>query len=45
MQMLMRENELLMPASVIASPNTLPWTGDKQLAEAASQFRVEHKPQ
>ncbi len=37
-------NDLLILASVIASPDTLLWTNDKRLAEIAQQFSVNYSP-
>ena len=38
-------NDLLILASVIATPGTLLWTGDKRLANTASRFNVSYDPQ
>lgn len=37
-------NDLLILASVIASPGTLLWTNDKRLAEIAQRFSVSYTP-
>ncbi|MDC0088100.1 type II toxin-antitoxin system VapC family toxin [Akkermansiaceae bacterium] len=37
-------NDLLILASVVSSPDTLLWTEDKRLAEAAESFSVRYSP-
>ena len=37
-------NDLLILTSVIATPGTLLWTGDKRLADTAARFNVSYHP-